>query len=250
MQRYFIEDKSVDGDKIIIQNEDVHHIRRVMRMKEKDLLVCCLQSGKTALCEIESIDEEKVVVIVKEWEITSRELPVDITIFHGLPKADKLEWVIQKGTELGMKALIPFYAKRSIVKWDTKKQEKKRERWNKIAKEAAEQSYRNFVPTIFTPISFKELSQKLDEFDAVIVAYEETAKKQTHTSLYLEFDQFHPGDNIALIVGPEGGLTEEEVEGFVEKGAKTVSLGPRILRTETAPLYFLAAASYHFEIRR
>lgn len=250
MQRYFVEDANRNGSLVVIDNEDVHHIRHVMRMKEQDTIICCFHSGKAAICEITDIEEKCVVATIKQWEEQTRELPVDVTIFHGLPKVDKLEWVIQKGTELGMKALTPFTAKRSVVKWDTKKQSKKVERWNKIAKEAAEQSYRNRLPIIHAPISVKEMVQQFHSFDAVLVAYEEVAKQNNQVLLAERLEQIKPGSTIALIVGPEGGLTEEEVEEFLKHGAQTTSLGPRILRTETAPLYFLSTVSYQFEMRR
>ena len=248
LQRYFVE--NIVNNKANISGEDVHHIARVMRMDVGDQLYCCDSDGKVARCEITEITNESVLTNVVEWMKNSVELPINVSIVSGLPKADKLEYVIQKGTELGASEFVPFIAARSIVKWDEKKGSKKVERWNKIAKEAAEQSHRSKIPTVQAPISFKQLISLSANHDYKLIAYEEEARRGEKSNLASTFDKMKTGETLLIVVGPEGGLTEKEVTLLHKNGFISCSLGPRILRTETAPLYLLAAVSYYFELTR
>ncbi|WP_044747690.1 16S rRNA (uracil(1498)-N(3))-methyltransferase [Bacillus alveayuensis] len=251
MQRYFVDQfKDEMKNKAIITGDDVHHISRVMRMKKHDQVICCSKDGYTAMCEIEHISNDQVTCIVLKWMEMNNELPVRVQIASGLPKGDKLEWIIQKGTELGAAQFIPFIAARSIVKLDAKKAEKKKERWRKIAKEAAEQSHRNAIPTIDAPVTFQELLKRSKSADLKLVAYEESAKKGESSSLYQALSSLLPGQTIIVVFGPEGGMTEDEIRQLEQVGFISCGFGPRILRTETAPLYLLSAISYHFEIMR
>jgi 16S rRNA (uracil1498-N3)-methyltransferase len=249
MQRYFVTGSAEEGQ-FEITGDDYHHIARVMRMKEGDEIICVTPHGECALCRIEEITSEKALAVVVEWNEGSPELPISITIASGLPKGDKLEWIIQKGTELGACEFVPFTASRSVVKWDQKKGSKKVERWHKIAKEAAEQSHRNQIPKILEPIPFKKLVQEPRRFDYCLVAYEEEARHGEASVLADVFKRMVPGESLLVVFGPEGGLTEKEVQILQEAGFMPCGLGPRILRTESAPLYVLAAASYHFELMR
>lgn len=251
LQRYFIEaaKKNIEGD-IFITGDDVHHISRVLRMQPGNKVVCCTKDGFEALCEIVEITNDQVSCSVLEWMTVNHELPVSISIASGLPKGDKLEWIIQKGTELGASSFIPFNAARSIVKLETKKVGKKLERWSKIAKEASEQSYRNTIPTISEPCDFHELISLAKGFDVKIVAYEESAKQGEKKNLAKAFEELQVGGSLLAVFGPEGGLTEKEVSKLEESGFIICSFGPRILRTETAPLYLLSAVSYNFELSR
>ncbi|MFB9761783.1 16S rRNA (uracil(1498)-N(3))-methyltransferase [Ectobacillus funiculus] len=249
MQRYFVHEEQVNNNHITIEGDDVHHITRVMRMEPGDELYCCL-NGKTALCTIAEITNTFVKVAVVQWVEERSELPVAITIASGLPKGDKLDLILQKGTELGAAAFLPFQASRSIVKWDSKKSEKKVERWAKIAKEAAEQAHRSIVPSVTAPLSFKELLAASAQYDACIVAYEEEARKGEKANFVQTLEKLQPGQRLLIVFGPEGGLTEDEVQRLCEHTFVSCSLGPRILRTETAPLYALSAVSYHFELMR
>lgn len=249
MQRYFVHEEQVNNNHITIEGDDAHHITRVMRMEPGDEVYCCL-SGKTALCTIAEITNTFVKVAVVQWVEEHSELPIAITIASGLPKGDKLELILQKGTELGAAAFLPFQASRSIVKWDGKKSEKKVERWAKIAKEAAEQAHRSIVPSVTAPISFKELLAASVQYDACIVAYEEEARKGEKANFVQTLEKLQPGQRLLVVFGPEGGLTEDEVQRLREHTFVSCSLGPRILRTETAPLYALSAVSYHFELMR
>ncbi|MEI4800239.1 16S rRNA (uracil(1498)-N(3))-methyltransferase [Bacillus sp. NPDC077411] len=247
MQRYFVEEQNVNEMAIRIVGDDVHHIGRVMRMTPGDQIYCCT-NGKTAICTIAEITNEFVNATIVEWVEMSTELPVFVTIASGLPKGDKLELILQKGTELGAAGFLPFQASRSIVKWDAKKAGKKVERFNKIVKEAAEQSHRSEIPTVYAPVSFKELLAMSKDYDNCLVAYEEEAKQGEKSNFAKALTKLRPGQKVLIVFGPEGGLTEEEVSSLSEYAFVPCSLGPRILRTETAPLYALSAASYHFEL--
>ncbi|WP_273129820.1 16S rRNA (uracil(1498)-N(3))-methyltransferase [Metabacillus sp. HB246100] len=251
MQRYFIKETKNEIEwTITIHGDDVHHISRVLRMQPGQHVTCCTSDGFEALCVIDEVTNDQVSCSVVEWMSVNRELPVSISIASGLPKGDKLEWIIQKGTELGASSFIPFNAARSIVKLESKKVGKKVERWNKIAKEASEQSYRNLVPEVTEPFSFQTLLKHSKDYDIKIVAFEESAKQGEKLNLVKAFEQSKENDKILAVFGPEGGLTEKEVQQLEEHNFYICSLGPRILRTETAPLYLLSAVSYYFELSR
>ncbi|WP_416827279.1 16S rRNA (uracil(1498)-N(3))-methyltransferase [Ectobacillus polymachus] len=247
MQRYFV--NHIEDETFFIDCDDAHHILRVMRMGVGDHLYCCT-GGNTALCTISEITNTSVKATVVQWIEEKKELPIRVTIASGLPKGDKLELVFQKGTELGASAFLPFIASRSIVKWDTKKGEKKLERWVKIVKEAAEQSHRATIPSVYEPVSFHQLLSFSKKYDVCIVAYEEDAKQGEKSNFAKALDSLKQGQSLLIVFGPEGGLTEEEVQQLIENGFISCGLGPRILRTETAPLYSLSAVSYHFELTR
>lgn len=251
VQRYFVEQFAQIDNEFTIKGDDFYHITRVMRMKEGDTIICAVsETNKSAVCSISHIHDDHLVAIVQEWLEQTVELPVHVTIASGLPKGDKLEWIIQKGTELGAYSFIPFTAARSIVKWDAKKATKKIERWEKIAKEAAEQSHRNLVPEIQFPVTIKGLIDIGQSYKYKVIAYEEEAKHGEAAMLTKTFQQLQPGDSLLFVFGPEGGLTEAEVSLLGENGFISCGLGPRILRTETAPLYALSAVSYYFELMR
>lgn len=249
LQRYFI-DEPGRQQPFTISGDDYHHIVRVMRMKAGDEIICVLPSGKSATCEIAEITAEIVVANVVKWEEGNTELPVHVVIASGLPKGDKLEMIIQKGTELGAFEFVPFTASRSVVKWESKKASKKVERWQKIAKEAAEQCHRNKIPLVSEPVSVKELIKISSGYSHKLIAYEEEAREGESSVLSSTLAALKPGETLLFVFGPEGGLTQQEISLMVDQGFKTCGLGPRILRTETAPLYTLAAVSYHFELMR
>ncbi|PMC39680.1 16S rRNA (uracil(1498)-N(3))-methyltransferase [Bacillus sp. UMB0899] len=251
MQRYFVNEVKADIEtKINVTGDDVHHISRVLRMQPGGKIICCTQDGFEALCEIGEFTNDQVQCFVLEWMTVNRELPVSISIASGLPKGDKLEWIIQKGTELGASSFIPFNAARSIVKLESKKIGKKLERWNKIAKEASEQSYRNKIPDVLEPCEFQHILELAKDYDVKVVAYEESAKQGEKKNLTRAFENLEEGYSLLAVFGPEGGLTEKEIERLEEAGFYICSFGPRILRTETAPLYLLSAVSYYFELSR
>ncbi|PLR93812.1 16S rRNA (uracil(1498)-N(3))-methyltransferase [Bacillus sp. T33-2] len=248
MQRYFSMEAS-GGNRFYLKGGDFHHIVRVMRMNEGAEIICVDPVGKSALCKIAEITDETVAAEIVKWIEGSSELPVHITIASGLPKGDKLEWIIQKGTELGAFQFVPFIASRSVVKWDDKKSAKKVERWQKIAREAAEQSHRTRVPEICTPVNIHQLVNESPNYDYKLIAYEEEARQGESSVLASTFSKLGEGESLLVVFGPEGGLAAEEIALLKEHGFVPCGLGPRILRTETAPLYVLSAASYHFELR-
>ncbi|NEU31647.1 16S rRNA (uracil(1498)-N(3))-methyltransferase [bacterium LRH843] len=250
MQRYFVREDQIGENVVTITGDDVKHIGRVMRMQPGNEIICSDGESRTVRCKLTDIAADCVQAEILEELAPNTELPIHVTIAQGLPKGDKLELIVQKGTELGAIRFIPFAATRSVTKWDHKKSEKKIERLMKISKEAAEQSYRERVPAVANSLSVTELSKQLSSFDAVIVAFEESAKDKEQTNFAKTLQSLHPGQTLLVIIGPEGGLSEIEIEAFTKEGAVLCGFGPRILRTETAPLYALSAISYQFELMR
>lgn len=250
MQRYFINENKWFENRVIITGEDHHHITHVMRMEINDKIIVNKHDGQAALGKITEITDNKVEAVLVKWLPENRELPVEVSIAQGLPKGDKWEFILQKGTELGAHHFVPFQADRSIVKWDSKKLNKKAPRWNKIVKEASEQSHRNIIPTVDTVLAFDQLMKKSSTYDWKFFAYEESARRESTVSLHEHFSQIGQGGSIIVVIGPEGGFTEEEASRFKREGFQSVRLGPRILRTETAPLYVLSSLSYYFEEMR
>ncbi|WP_339215589.1 16S rRNA (uracil(1498)-N(3))-methyltransferase [Solibacillus sp. FSL W8-0372] len=247
MQRYFIESAGNDENEFIVTGENARHISKVMRMAVGEEIIV-VHENVANICEIVEIDQD-VRVKKTGQTIPSPEMPIKVDIACGLPKGDKLELIAQKATELGMYAMIPFAAERSIVKWDAKKVKKNQERLQKIAQEAAEQSHRTHIPQVEEPISFKQLIQKFANYDAIFIADEEDAKLENRTSFKQKLQSLNTDKELRIlcIFGPEGGISRNESKVLIEAGAQTMSLGPRILRTETAPLYALSAISYEFE---
>ena len=247
MQRYFIESSFNEANEAVISGDSARHMTKVMRMQPGDQVIV-VSEGVAHISEIISVDRD---VVVKQTgaTIASPEMPIQVTIACGLPKGDKLELIAQKGTELGMYSLVPFVAERSIVKWDDKKAKKNVERLQKIVLEAAEQSHRTHVPTVEAPLSFKQLVASVTQYDAVFIADEEDAKLENRTRFADKLKVFaaNEGKSILCIFGPEGGISRKESAALIAAGAQTMSLGPRILRAETAPFYALSAISYEFE---
>jgi 16S rRNA (uracil1498-N3)-methyltransferase len=249
LQRYFVSESGWKEDQIIINEDDAHHINRVMRLKEGDQLICNHPEGYAVVCEIISSTPTEVHTKVLKHIEENRELPIDVVIAQGLPKGDKIDYIVQKGTELGADSFIPLQAERSIVVWDEKKKKKKRSRLNKIAKEASEQSHRNKIPYIYPVLSLANLLNETNEDDLKVFAYEEEAKTEKHQSLGTILTEINHNQYRRLIIciGPEGGFSLDEVNLLRENNFRSARLGPRILRTETASLYALASISYHFE---
>ncbi|GEK33297.1 16S rRNA (uracil(1498)-N(3))-methyltransferase [Kurthia sibirica] len=245
MQRYFF-DGSYENGQATITGDDAKHMMKVMRMRENDEIII-VHNASATVNKIITFTDNDVVVEKTTTSIPSPELPIQVTIACGLPKGDKLDLIVQKATELGMYALLPFEAQRSIVKWDAKKGDKKQQRLQKIAKEAAEQSHRTIIPTVHASVNFKQLLATASQFDAIFIADEEDAKLTKRLRLVDHVKKIAHYQNLLIVFGPEGGIDRHESTALLEIGATTVSLGPRILRTETAPLYFLSALSYELE---
>ncbi|WP_409301767.1 16S rRNA (uracil(1498)-N(3))-methyltransferase [Peribacillus sp. SCS-155] len=250
MQRYFLQDDNFQGNRVTISGDDFHHITRVMRMEAGERIICVKNDGQTAVVQITEFTNDTVAGTIIEWKNEQKEIPVRVTIVSGLPKGDKLEYIIQKGTELGAASFIPFIAARSVVKWDEKKTAKKMERLQKIAKEAAEQSHRTVVPKVGTPINLSQLIERAATFDHKLIAFEEEAKQGEKSKFAAKLEEMSAGQKLLVVFGPEGGLTDTEIKKLTDAGFIACGLGPRILRTETAPLYVLSAVSYEFELSR
>uniref|UniRef100_UPI00403F409C 16S rRNA (uracil(1498)-N(3))-methyltransferase n=1 Tax=Candidatus Enterococcus willemsii TaxID=1857215 RepID=UPI00403F409C len=248
MQRYFLEEDYTAKEQYEVMGEPYHHMVRVMRMTPGNQVYLVFANQVSIVAEISGITESAVCLVEKEKEQQEKELPVAITIASGYPKGDKLDLIVQKGTELGAAGFIGFPAKTSVVKWDGKKLAKKQQRLEKIAQEAAEQSHRQVTPTVALLDSEKTFIQQLTQFDMIVIAYEESAKQGEVSQLAQILQTVKAGSRILAIFGPEGGLTPAEVEQFMAAGGQPCGLGPRILRTETAPFYLLSAASYQLEL--
>lgn len=244
MHNFFVKNSNFSEDKALILGEDVNHIKNVLRMDiGTKIYTTNIDTHIKYLAEILSVSSDEVICKLIE-ELPSTELPINITLFQGLPKADKLEFIIEKTTELGVNTIVPVEMRYSLLK--IKNEEQKNIRWNKIAESAAKQSKRNIIPKVEYTIDVKELLNDLDKYDLVLVAYE-NEDKQTLKDVLRSIEK-QEIKNIAVIVGPEGGVDIKELETFVSSGAKCVSLGKRILRTETAPISILSMLVYEFEL--
>lgn len=243
MQRYFVE--SIQEGHVQFSQEDAKHISRVMRMKQGDEIIVVAQ-GIAYIAVLEDVDSDVTATLAQK--LTQQvELPVHITIASGIPKGDKLDLITQKSTELGATAILPVAMRRSVSKWDAKKTPKRLERLAKIAKEAAEQSHRTIIPAIDYVASIDALIAQSERFDHLYFAYEDDAKEVARQTFSERLGKVSPGESILVVFGPEGGIAEEEAQALREASFQSIALGPRILRTETAPLYVLSAVSYQFE---
>lgn len=246
MQRYFI-DPAQFGDKVVsITGEDARHIGKVMRSKPEDKLIVTDGNAREALVEIVEIEAQQVTARIIEMLEASGEPRVQVTVAQSLPKGDKMEIVIQKCTEIGASSFQPFMSERTVVQYDPKKEEKRTARWRKIAKEAAEQAHRSKIPAIESPASWKELLAKLPEYDLACVCYEKEHGQQLRDVLKPFAQRLGIGapSRVMIMIGPEGGFTEQEIEQLEAAGAVSIGLGRRILRTETAGMAALTCIMY------
>ena len=256
MPRFFVEPDQVSGNKIIIEGSDVNHITKVLRMKIGEELMVCDGTGLDYFCTIAKLDSDAVFCdVCNKWESYS-ELPVKVTLFQGLPKADKMELIIQKTVELGVYEIVPVAMQRSIAKLDDKKAGRKIERWQSISESAAKQAGRGIIPKVTEPMSFAEALEYAKEMDSIIVPYEnakgisytkEVIREAKALSSAKETNASKTCTRLAIFIGPEGGFADSEIERAKEAGAKLVTLGNRILRTETAGMATLAILMYEFE---
>lgn len=242
MYNFFVEPEKIRNNKIAITGKDYNHIVNVLRMKQGEkFFVCNQETGESFLTELEEITKNEVICkVISKNE--SNESNVNITLFQGIPKSDKMELIIKKSVELGVKAIVPLQMKNCIGR--IKNEDKKLTRWNLISESVAKQSKRNIIPKVKNQINEKELLEDLKSFDLVLIAYENENK----TSLKKVLKENKEAKNIAIIVGPEGGITEEEVSMLEKAGAKSCSLGKRILRCETAPIAMISMIIYEYEL--
>ncbi len=245
MYNFFVEKDNKKDGKYFIVGADFNHIKNVLRMNVgEQFLVSC--DGISDLCELESIESDTIVAKIAEENYQNTNLPISIHLFQGLPKSDKLELIIQKAVELGVTSVTPVSMKRSIVKIDDKKKKSKTERWQAIAEAAAKQSKRTAIPTVHEVLSYKEMLNIANGLDLLLVPYE-CAEGMNATKDAL--NQIKSGMNIGIIIGPEGGFEESEIEAAINAGGKIISLGSRILRTETAAITSIAMCMLYSEMQ-
>lgn len=230
MSRFFV--APFDGDTAVIHGQDAHHIARVLRMQVGDSVTLCDAHGLDYMCEITSISTDEVSLRVCDRVPSATEPTTAVTLYQGLPKSEKMEWIIQKCVEIGITRIVPVAMSRCVVKLNGVDGEKKRVRWQKIAAGAAEQSGRGIVPEIAAPISFDAMLSALKEEYAV--TFYEGGGVSLSTLVGEDTRQ------VSIVIGPEGGFSLEEIEKLRQNGAHIATLGKRILRCETAPLVALS----------
>lgn len=244
MYRFFAEPTQISEKEIRITGADVNHIRNVLRMRPGEEILISDGQGKDYRCVLERITEESVTARVS-WVLEGNaELPSRITLYQGLPKGDKMEFIIQKCVELGVSRIVPVCTKRTVVKLDARKEENRLKRWRGISESAAKQSGRGVVPEICGVQSFAQALEDAGQQDICLIPYE-LAKGMGHTREI--FSSIEPGKSVGIFIGPEGGFEASEVEAAEAAGAKAITLGRRILRTETAGMAVLSVLSYLLE---
>ena len=244
MYRFFVEKEQIGGKTIRIIGTDVNHIKNVLRMKPGEEILISDGEKKEYDCEITALDSDYVeagIMFVKEEGL---ELPSKVYLFQGLPKNDKMELIIQKAVELGVYAIVPMATKRAVVNLDDKKEAKKLARWQSIAESAAKQAKRLIIPEVMPVMSFKEAVAFAKILDIRLMPYE-LAENMAYTREVLA--KIEPGQSIGIFIGPEGGFAEEEVELALSSQMETITLGKRILRTETAGMTVLSILMYLLE---
>ena len=248
MRKFFVNNDCIFEDSIKITGSDVNHIKNVLRLKIGERIQICNQdTSENFICEIAIIDVTFIEVKIIEKIQAVAEGNIELHIFQGLPKADKMELIIQKGTELGVSKFWPVSFKRSIVKLSGKDEIKKIERWQKIAEVASKQSQRDLIPEVSNIINIRNVCDYIKNYDIVLLAYENEEKNYIKTELQ-NLKCTKDKLKIAVIIGPEGGIELEEVVLLEEAGAKVVTLGKRILRTETVALQVSSIIMYELEM--
>ncbi|MDO4473881.1 MAG: 16S rRNA (uracil(1498)-N(3))-methyltransferase [Eubacteriales bacterium] len=244
MQHFFVTTDQVKEEYISILGSDVNHLRNVLRMKIGEQLYVSDGDNQKYLCEIDSYRQDEAILRICAEEKNDTELQSKIYLFQGLPKSDKMELIVQKAVELGIFQVIPVVMKRCVVKLDEKKAAKKVCRWQEIARGAAKQSGRGMIPEITNVMSYQDALSYAGGLDVILVPYE-LAEGMEKTKQVI--GSIAPGQSIGVFIGPEGGFEKDEVERAVEIGAREITLGKRILRTETAGLTILSILMYHLE---
>lgn len=242
MFQFFVEPEQITAEKAVITGSDVNHIRNVLRMKSKEKVRISNQEGGDFLCEITEIHPDQIILRVME-PCHGTELPVKVTLFQGLPKGDKMERIIQKSVELGVSEIVPVAMRNCVVKLDAKRAKHKQLRWQAIAESGAKQSKRSIVPEVKPVCSLKEAAEYAGKLDVCLLPYEQE-RGMAHTRETLR--KLKKGDSIGIFIGPEGGFSSEEIEQLKDS-MEIISLGNRILRTETAGPAALAMLIYEME---
>ncbi len=232
MFNFFVDKANKHGEFYYINGADFNHIVNALRMKaEEEILISC--GGKSDLCKIKAFESDCVIAEIIKENFQDTSLPIKITLFQGLPKSDKMELIIQKTVELGVDKIIPVEMNRCVVKLDEKKKKSKTARWQSIAESAAKQSKRTVIPTVSDALNYKQALEKAKELDILLVPYE---SKNGMADTAKALSEIKSGMSVGIIIGPEGGFDEKEISDAFNIGGKVISLGKRILRTETAAI--------------
>lgn len=247
MYHFFADENQVSESSISISGDDYNHIKNVIRLKEGDTVMVSLKNPpKNFMCEVDFYTDKEAILKITESDVASTELPCQVTLFQGLPKADKMELIIQKAVELGVYDIVPVSMKRCVVKLDEKKADSKIKRWNLISESAAKQSKRSIIPQIRDVVPYKRVIELVGEYDLVLVPYEnEEGMKETRKLI----ESIETGSKVAVVIGPEGGFEDDEIDLARKNNMHTITLGKRILRTETAGLAALSMIAYAVEDR-
>lgn len=243
MHHFFVSQEQKRENQIVIEGADVNHIKNVLRMKCGEQTLISVENDNDYLCIIETLNGDEVIAKVIE-EVEKTELPSNIYLFQGLPKSDKMELIIQKAVELGVHEVIPVSMKHAVVKLDEKKAANKVNRWQAIAESAAKQSKRSIVPKVNRVMTFQEALDYAQDFEYNLIPYE-NADKMNETKNIIA--SLKPNTAIGIFIGPEGGFDESEIKRALEYKMKTITLGKRILRTETAGLSALSIIMFQLE---
>ena len=246
MYHFYTEKSNISDKTITIYGEDVNHIKNVLRMKEGEEIIICDSEGTDYHSKIVSLGRDEVVAEILSFGISEAEMKFRVHLFQGLPKKDKMEMIIQKSVELGVYEIIPVMTRRVIVKLDDKKKEEaKIKRWQAISESAAKQSGRGMIPNVSGCLSFKEALKTASSMQKVFIPYENAPSSSEDMKEYLKLiEAIEPDTDVAVFIGPEGGFEPTEVEEAVAAGAVPISLGKRILRTETAGLMLLSVLGF------
>jgi 16S rRNA (uracil1498-N3)-methyltransferase len=244
MYRFFIKPEQILEESAYITGSDVNHIKNVLRMKPGEQILVSDGESRDYLCEITELTDTQIKARIVDIEGENRELGTRLYLFQGLPKGDKMELIIQKAVELGVYQVIPVETKRSVVKLDAKKAKNKVARWNAIAESAAKQSKRQIIPKVGDVCTFKEALAYAKGLDMAVIPYEE-AKDMQYTKQVLA--KVKAGMDVGIFIGPEGGFSEGEIEAATAQDVVPITLGKRILRTETAGLMILSVLMYQLE---
>lgn len=242
MHRFMVEPENIQNGRARITGEDVKHLRQVLRLKPGDAVSLFDGSGLEYAVELTSVEKDMACGKVLSSSISDTEPKTRLTLYQGIPKAEKMDWIVQKAVELGVFRIVPVITRHTVVQLDPKDRERKRERWNRIAKEAAKQCKRAFVPEVTLPVAIETLRQQGKSYDAWILLYEQEQKKCLKE--LLKCYNINKIGNIALFVGPEGGFSDSDLENLAPLDIVSASLGKRVLRTETAALCGISIIMY------
>lgn len=244
MHHFFVEPSAVGDDEIVITGSDVNHIKNVLRMEVDEKLLISDGQGGDYCCIISAMSDTEIIARIEGENAERTELSTQFYLFQGLPKSDKMELIVQKAVELGVYEIIPFKAKRCVVKLDDKKADSKIKRWQSISESAAKQSKRGIIPNVHDVMTFKEAVEYAKTFDISIIPYE-NFKDMSSTRQII--DKIGSNQKVGIFIGPEGGFDSEEVDYAFDNGIHPISLGKRILRTETAGLAILSVLMFKIE---